>query len=70
MRADFDIDDDLMEQAMRATGLPTKEATVEAALKDMVQRARQKSAIASLAGLGWEGNLDEMREERFDDWDK
>lgn len=70
MRTDFDIDDDLMEQAMRATGLPTKEATVEAALKDMVQRARQKSAIASLAGLGWEGNLDEMREERFDDWDK
>ena len=70
MRTNLDIDDALMSEAMRASGLPTKKATVEAALRDLVQRARQKSAIASLAGLGWEGDLDEMHEERFEDWDK
>jgi Arc/MetJ family transcription regulator len=70
MRTNLDIDDDLMKQAMRASGLPTKKATVEAALRDLVQRQRRREAIANLAGIGWEGDLDQMREERFGDWGK
>ncbi|TCR92807.1 type II toxin-antitoxin system VapB family antitoxin [Rhizobium sp. BK376] len=70
MRTNVDIDDDLMEQAMQTGGLPTKKATIEAALEEFVRRRRQKAAIRDLAGIGWEGNLDEMREERFGDWSK
>jgi Arc/MetJ family transcription regulator len=70
MRTNIEIDDDLMDQAMRATGLPTKKATIEAALKELVDYQRRKAALKNLAGIGWEGDLDEMREERFGDWDK
>jgi Arc/MetJ family transcription regulator len=67
MRTNIELDDDLIAEAMEATGLSTKKATVEEALKMLVRLHRQKKAIANLEGLGWEGDLDEMREGRFFD---
>lgn len=64
MRTNIEIDDDLITAAMAATGLPTKKATVEEALRRLVRHHRQKQAIAEMAGLGWEGNLEAMREGR------
>jgi Arc/MetJ family transcription regulator len=64
MRTNLDINDDLMEQAMHASGLPTKKATVEEALRLLVLRRAQRQALDELWGAGWEGNLDEMREGR------
>jgi len=64
MRTNIDIDDDLLTEAMAATGLPTKKATVEAALRRVVLRHRRHAALADMAGLGWEGDLDAMREGR------
>lgn len=61
MRTNIDIDDDLLAAAMAATGLPTKRATVEEALRRLVRRHQQRQAIADMAGLGWEGDLDAMR---------
>ena len=57
----IDIDDELLAAAMAVTGLPTKRATVEEALRRLVRRQQQKQAIAGMAGLGWEGDLDAMR---------
>lgn len=61
MRTNIVIDDDLMADAMHATGLTTKKAVVEQGLKLIVKR-NQQQAIRQLRGkLHWEGNLDEMR---------
>jgi Arc/MetJ family transcription regulator len=64
MRTNIDIDDDLLAEAMAATGLETKKATVEEALRRLVQRHRRQVAFADMAGLGWEGDLAAMREGR------
>ena len=61
MRTNIDIDDGLMAEAMKVTGLATKKATVEEALRRVVVLERQREAIANMAGLGWEGDLDAMR---------
>jgi Arc/MetJ family transcription regulator len=66
MRADIEIDDALIEEAMAVTGLSTKKATVEEALRELVLRYRRKNAIANLAGIGWEGDLDQMRNDNPD----
>ncbi len=66
MRTNIDIDDVLIAEAMAATGLATKKATVEEALRRVVRRHRRQGAIADMAGLGWEGDLDAMREGRGD----
>jgi Arc/MetJ family transcription regulator len=64
MRTNIDIDDTLLASALQATGLPTKRATVEEGLRLLVQRHKRLEAFADLHGLGWEGDLDEMREGR------
>jgi Arc/MetJ family transcription regulator len=64
MRTNIDIDDDLLSQAMTASGLSTKRATVEEGLRLLLRVHRQAKALAELKGLGWEGDLDEMRRSR------
>ena len=64
MRTNIDIDDDLIARAMKATGLRTKKATVEEALRRLVQAHQRRSAVADMAGLGWDGDLDELRKVR------
>jgi Arc/MetJ family transcription regulator len=69
MRTNIEIDDELMSQAMELTGKGTKRAVVEEALRLVVQQDRQAGAIRKLWGIGWEGDLDELRASRFPDWD-
>lgn len=69
MRTNIDIDDDLMAEAMKATGKKTKKATVEEALRMVVRQAGQRRALEELRGIGWEGDLDEMRNDWSPDTD-
>lgn len=61
MRTNIVIDDELMAQALKATGLETKKDVVEQGLKLLVQRKRQQSIRALRGNIIWEGDLDEMR---------
>lgn len=60
-RTNIEIDDDLLQEAMQASGLSTKRATVEEALRQLVDAHRRREALRNSAGIGWEGNLDEIR---------
>ena len=64
MRTNIDIDDRLMRQAMKAANAATKKATVEAALRQMVQLKRQQGIRALFGKVQWDGDLDAMREGR------
>jgi Arc/MetJ family transcription regulator len=61
MRTNIEIDDELLSDAMTASGQPTKKATVEEGLRLLVQVRRQSQALADIKGLGWDGDLDRMR---------
>lgn len=61
MRTNIVIDDKLMADALKVTGLGTKKEAVEEGLKLLVRQNKQQ-AIRKLRGkLKWEGDLDEMR---------
>ena len=64
MRTNIEIDDVLLSRAMKAAGLSTKRATVEEGLRLLVQVREQSRALSRLKGLGWDGDLEEMREGR------
>lgn len=64
LRTNIEIDDALMSDAMRASGLPTKRATVEEGLRILVRVRRQAKALAGIKGLGWEGDLGALRRGR------
>ena len=61
MRTNIEIDDQLMARAMELSGVTTKRAAVEEALRLFVRIREQAEAAQALRGLGWEGDLDEIR---------
>lgn len=64
MRTNIVIDDKLMEDTMRLTGLKTKREAVELGLRTLL-RLRQQEQIRRLRGkLPWAGDLDAMRIDR------
>jgi Arc/MetJ family transcription regulator len=67
MRTNIEIDDALLAEAMALTGEPTKRATVEAALRTLIRLRHQAAAIERMKGMGWDGDLDAMREGRAPD---
>jgi Arc/MetJ family transcription regulator len=61
MRTTIEIDDQLMREALKVTGLRTKRAVVELGLKTLL-RIKQHGRIRALRGkLIWEGDLSAMR---------
>ena len=65
MRTNIVIDDELLAEAMRCTGIATKKAVIAEALNTLV-RLRHQEQIRQLRGaLRWEGDLDTLREGRF-----
>lgn len=57
------IDDELMMQAQKVTGLQNKREVVEEALRTLIQ-LHQQTQVRHLRGkLKWESDLDEMRNE-------
>ena len=61
MRTIIELDDALLAEAMRRTGLKTKRAVVEEALRTLVRLKRQEEIRRLRGKLHWEGDLDEMR---------
>jgi Arc/MetJ family transcription regulator len=70
MRTNIEIDDELMEEAMRRAKTKTKRETVEEGLRLLIRLNRQ-TGIRKLRGkVKWEGNLDQMRGsvEKLSEW--
>jgi Arc/MetJ family transcription regulator len=65
MRTNIEIDDALIQEALRVSGLKTKHAAVEAGLKALIRLNRQKKILDLAGKVRWEGNLDESREGRW-----
>jgi Arc/MetJ family transcription regulator len=64
MRTNIEIDDKLMKDALRATGLKTKREAVELGLRTVL-RLHQQAGIRQLRGkLNWEGDFEDMRTDK------
>lgn len=64
MRTNIVIDDQLMADTLRATGLRTKREAVELGLRTLL-RLRRQAELRRLRGrLPWQGDLERMRRDR------
>lgn len=61
MRTNIEIDDKLMNDVMKATGLKTKKDAVELGLKTLIRLNKQENIKKLRGKLQWTGNLDDMR---------
>ena len=67
-RTNIDIDDELVAEAMRKYNLRTKREAVELALRRLVGPRLTKHDLDAVHGIGWDGDLDEMRRDEVATW--
>jgi len=61
MRTNIEIDDKLMNDVLKATGLKTKKDAVELGLKTLIRLNKQEKIKKFRGKLQWTGDLDDMR---------
>jgi Arc/MetJ family transcription regulator len=64
VRTNIVIDNSLMRQAMKATGLSTKNAVVEEGIRMLIEVKGQEGIRRLRGNIEWKGDLDAMREGR------
>jgi Arc/MetJ family transcription regulator len=60
-RTNIDIDEELAAEVMRRFGLSSKRAAVDLALRRLVGLPLTRDFLLGLEGVGWEGDLDDLR---------
>ena len=58
MRTNIEIDDTVMREAQRLTGVRTKHETVDLALRELVARHRRLGILDLRGRVHWEGDLE------------
>jgi Arc/MetJ family transcription regulator len=64
MRTNIEIDDDLMREALKLTGVETKREAVDLALRGLVARHRQLGVLKLRGRVTWAGDLEASRAAR------
>ncbi len=65
MRTNIDIDETLVAEITAVLGMKSKREAVEQALRDTLRVKRQLAALDGLRGMGWDGDLDDMRTSKY-----
>jgi Arc/MetJ family transcription regulator len=61
MRTNVDLDETLVKEAMKISGIATKKAVLNMALKEYVRKNNLKKILKYRGSNVWEGNFEEMR---------
>jgi Arc/MetJ family transcription regulator len=61
MRTNIEIDDRLMAEVLKATGVKTKREVVELGLRTLLNLKKQERIKNFRGELKWNGDLDDMR---------
>ncbi len=63
-RTNIVIDEKLIKAGLKATGIKTRRALVDYALRDLLRRESQKRILELKGKVHWEGDLSSMRKGR------
>ena len=63
-RTNIVIDDKLVEDCLRLTGIKTRKALIDQALRELYRHESQTKIFELKGKINWEGNLNEWRQGR------
>ncbi len=67
MRTNIEIDDKLLEEVMKYTGIKSKKDIVNHALEELLKMQKRQGLKALQGKVKWEGDLEKMR--TYDKWE-
>lgn len=63
-RTNVVLDEQLIEAGLEATGLKSRRALIDHALRELLRRESQKNILGLKGAVQWEGDLPSMRQQR------
>ncbi len=60
-RTSLVLDDELVQECQRVTGIRTRRALVDYALREVLRRGRQRLVLGLKGAIKWDGDLDAWR---------
>ena len=63
-RTNVVLDDELVEECQKLTGISTRRALIDHALRELLRRGHQRRLLELQGTVKWEGDLDAWREAR------
>ncbi len=63
-RTNVVLDDNLVESCIKVTGIKTRKALIDHALRELLRHEKQTKILDLKGRINWEGNLDEWRQDR------
>lgn len=63
-RTNVVLDDNLVSQCQKETGIKTRRALIDYALHEILRRGRQKKILELKGNVRWEGDIEEWRKAR------
>lgn len=64
-RTNVVLDDKLISECQKVTGIKTRRALIDLALRELLRRERQKKLLELKGKVTWEGDLDAWRQGRL-----
>ena len=64
IRTNIVIDEKLVNAAMKVTGIETRKALIDYALRELLRHEKQQQLLQLHGKIHWEGNVDSSREGR------
>ena len=64
LRTNIELDEKLVDEAMKLTHKKTKKELVNYALEELISRFKRKKVLELEGKVEWSGNLSEMRKSR------
>ncbi len=58
------LDETLIQDCIRATGIKTQRALIDHALRELLRREKQMEILQLKGGIYWQGDLNEWRQGR------
>ena len=63
-RTNVVLDDELVEACQKLTGIETRRALIDFALREVLRHGRQRRLMELMGAVEWEGDLSEWRKRR------
>ncbi|MDP2858170.1 MAG: type II toxin-antitoxin system VapB family antitoxin [Bacillota bacterium] len=64
LRTNIELDEELVDEAMKLTHIKTKKELVNYAIRELVRKAKRRKLLELEGKVEWTGNLAEMRKSR------
>jgi len=62
--ASVELDEEVLEECMRLTGVVECNAVIDLALRELARRGQARRLLAHKGAVAWEGDLDDWRKGR------